>query len=407
MAIADRTGDWRRSAPAVLLVAFMVAMPLQFEWGAYRQIAPADFLLATYMIFQLPRLRHVARAWSIWQLALLPLFGFGVVVAAFQSGELTSYALLQKGVGLLVLFGLFACFVDFMRDWDRVQWILRVFVGAVLLHATLALGAQLLVYVGGPVIPLINEPYPGQRISGLVLDANAFGGLVALAFALHHLTAGTPSALLRGAWAWYGYLVLPTTLLLTFSRSSWLGLTFGLLVIMLLRPWIGGRALLTVAVPAAMLGPLILALIPNSDELVTRASSAASRVLIGEDALAGFLDHPFTGLGLGVYVDEYGIVVHNTALWFLSDFGAVGLGVFAGLVLTIAVWLVHAGRLAPPEYRPIALALLCGHAVMFGVSFGIEAFYQRHWWIVLAAAGAVHTLATAPEPGPAEQVPVR
>jgi putative inorganic carbon (hco3(-)) transporter len=78
--------------------------------------------------------------------------------------------------------------------------------------------------------------------------------------------------------------------------------------------------------------------------------------------------------------------------------------VFMGFIATVAVRLVLAWRLAPREFRTIPLALLCGHIVMFGVSFGIEAFYQRHWWLVFAATGAVYALVTTPAaaPGPDE-----
>lgn len=397
MVIADPPAAWRRSLPALLLVAYLVAMPVQFEWGTYRQLAPADVIIAGYLAVRLPQLRHVPRAWTTWHFALLPLLAFGMLVAVVRTGEITSYAWLQKGVGLLVLLATFACFVDVMRDWERLRWVLRMFLGAVLLHATVALGAQVLVYVGGPTLPLVNAPFPGERISGLVLDANAFGGLVALAFVLHHLTARTPSALLRDGWAWYAYLVLPVTLLLTFSRSSWLGLTVGLLVVTLVRPAVGGRALLQLVVPAAVLVPLVLLQIPDAAELVARPSTTASRVVIGEAAWQGFLEHPLTGLGLGGYVAEHGIVVHNTALSFLADLGPAGLAVFAALVLTVGARLVIARRLAPPAAAALPLALLGGHAVLVGVSMGIEAFYQRHWWLVLAAAGAAYALVRAPE----------
>jgi O-antigen ligase len=408
-AILDTSASWRRSTPALLLVAYFVAMPIQFEWGATRQIAPADIFIAAYLFIRAPQLRHVAKAWTPWQYALAPLFAFGMLVSAFRIGEITSYALLQKGLGLLVLFGLFTALVDFMQDRDRVIWLLRVFVGAVLLHATVALGAQLLVYIGGPTLPLINEPYPGQRISGLVLDANAFGGLLALAFVLHHLTVGTPAALLRGKWALIAYLVLPTTLLLTFSRSSWMGLAIGLFAIVLLRPWVGGRAVLRVVIPALVVVPLVLAAIPNSMDLVMRPGTTASRVAIGEVALDGFLENPIIGLGLGVYIERQGIVVHNTMLWFLSDLGAIGLVVFLAFIATVAVRLVMVWRLAPAEFRSVPLALLCGHIVMFGVSFGIEAFYQRHWWLVFAAAGAAYAVVTTRPavPSPADGVVTR
>ena len=85
--------------------------------------------------------------------------------------------------------------------------------------------------------------------------------------------------------------------------------------------------------------------------------------------------------------------MHNTALWFLSDLGLIGLAVFLALVVSVAVRLFSALPVASGELRPMVLALLCGHVVMAGVSLGIEAFYQRHWWLVFAAAGVATVLA--------------
>lgn len=392
MAIVESPAAWRRSLPAWLLIAYLVAMPIQIHWGASRQIAPADLLIATYLVVRLPRLRHAPAAWTNWHLALLPLLGLGLLVAVVRTGEITSYALLQKCVGFLVLLATFACFVDFMRDWERVLWVLRVFVGAVVLHAAVALTARVVVLIGGPIIPLINAPWPGDRISGLLLDANAFGGLTGLALILHLLTVGTPSAILRGHWVWVAYLILPATLLLTFSRSSWMGFIVGLLMVTFVRPRVGGRALRRATIPVVIGAPLLLTQIPNATQLVTRPSEIASRISIGEEAVFEFLENPVFGMGLGAYIDEYGIVVHNTLLWFLSDFGGIGLAVFVGFVLSFGVKLLLAQRTAPVEFHPLLLAIFGGHAFMCGLSFGIEAFYQRHWWLVLAAAGACFEL---------------
>lgn len=400
MPTAER--DWRWSLPALLLAAYLVTMPIQIEVGEYRQIAPADLFIAAYLAVRIPRMRHVPGAWTVWHIALLPLLGIGCLVAIVRTGELTSYALLQKGVGLIALLVTGACFIDFMRDWARVRWCMRVFVAAVLLHATLALTAQVLVYVGGPTLPLLNAPWPGERISGLVLDANAFGGLVALALVLHHLTAGTGSALLTGRWAWVGYAVLPITLLLTFSRSAWLGTCVALLTLTLVRPRIGGRTLAYGLAPIVVLVPLLLTQIPDSTDLVTRPSEISSRLLLGVEALQEFVHSPVVGIGLGVYVAKYGIVVHNTALWFLSDLGALGLAVFVALVAAVALRLVRDMATAPDDVRPLLLAVFCGHALMVGLSLGIEAFYQRHWWVLFAVAGACHVLSTQQVPDRAE-----
>lgn len=399
--MTERTPVRWWSPDALLLACYLLTMPIQIEWGDYRQIAPADAFIALYVALRLTRLRHVPGAWTLWHLALLPLLGLGCLVAVVRTGELTSYALLQKGVGLIALLVTGACFIDFMRDVDRVRWVLRVFVGSVVLHAGVSLAARIVVAAGGPVLPLVNQPWPADRIAGLVLDANAFGGLVALALVLHHLTAGTRSALLPGRWAWAGYAILPATLLLTFSRSAWIGLIAGLLTLLVVRPAIGGRTLLHAAVPAAVLIPVALLQIPDSAALISRPSEILSRLVIGAEALREYVESPLLGIGLGVYVSDYGIVVHNTALWFLTDLGVAGLAVFLALVVSVAARLVSALRTASDDLRPIILALLCGHAVMVGVSLGIEAFYQRHWWLVFAAAGVCTVLArSVPEQDP-------
>lgn len=388
-----------RSPELYLLGAYLFTMPIQFEVGDYRQVAPADLFVALYLLVRAGRLRHQAGAWTVWHLALVPLLGLGCLVAVVRTGELTSYALLQKYVGLIALLVTGACVIDYARDTERLRRVLRLFVGAVLLHATVALGARLLLMLGGPVVPLVNEPWPADRIAGLLLDANAFGGLVALALVLHHVTARTPGALLPGRWAVAGYLVFPATLLLTFSRSSWIGLTCGLLMLLAVSPRLGGRTVLYGVFPVAVLAPVALLLVPGSGALVTRPSEIASRVVIGVDALHDYVQSPVFGIGLGVYVSQYRIVVHNTMLWFLSDLGVVGLAVFLALVVSVAVRLLRALPSASPGLRPMLVALLCGHTVMVGVSVGIEAFYQRHWWLVFAAAGVATVLARTPGPG--------
>ena len=91
-----------------------------------------------------------------------------------------------------------------------------------------------------------------------------------------------------------------------------------------------------------------------------------------------------------------GEVAHNSAMWFLADFGVVGLLVF----LAFTGWFFAAGwkayRNAPASEKPLALALLAAHAAMFGLAMGIEAFYQRQWWVVFGLIGAAYCLTQRP-----------
>jgi putative inorganic carbon (HCO3(-)) transporter len=75
------------------------------------------------------------------------------------------------------------------------------------------------------------------------------------------------------------------------------------------------------------------------------------------------------------------VIIHNTAIWMLSELGIVGLIVFVGLCTKIALLLTSRIRTGSPPVRTLALALLAAHAAMFGLSLGIEAFYQRSWWL--------------------------
>jgi putative inorganic carbon (hco3(-)) transporter len=111
------------------------------------------------------------------------------------------------------------------------------------------------------------------------------------------------------------------------------------------------------------------------------------------DAIAAFTGHPLFGGGIGSFRLGEGEVAHNSAMWFLADFGLVGLTVFLGFVGWFFVKGWFAYRFAPTREQPVALALLLANAAMFGLAMGIEAFYQRHWWLVFGLIASVYSLA--------------
>ena len=96
---------------------------------------------------------------------------------------------------------------------------------------------------------------------------------------------------------------------------------------------------------------------------------------------------------MGSFFSAEGVVVHNTALWFLADFGILGLIVLIGYLGSFFTMSWYAYRHAPPREKPLVLALLLAHTAMVGLSMGIEALYQRHWWLVVALIGAGYSLA--------------
>lgn len=95
---------------------------------------------------------------------------------------------------------------------------------------------------------------------------------------------------------------------------------------------------------------------------------------------------PIFGVGLGVFHAKspawfgYPQVVHNTALWFLAEFGVVGLLVMGGIFLQLARYAI--AKQSPRLVRHALLLLLLAFALFSCVH---EIFYQRIFWLVLGA----------------------
>ena len=113
---------------------------------------------------------------------------------------------------------------------------------------------------------------------------------------------------------------------------------------------------------------------------------------------------PVVGIGLHGAFALHGRIVHNTLLWFLTEFGLFGLVAVSGLLGSYVVRALVARRELPPAHKAMPLALLAAFAGMIGVSMGIEAFYQRHWWVVMAGITACYAWGLSRHAGPADPV---
>jgi hypothetical protein len=240
-----RTGDAaaRRPVPlgTGLLTAYVFLLPVQVPLGSDR-VAPADLFLLAYLALWFPRVRHVPRGWSVWHGALVALFGTGLAVAFARTGAVSGYAVVQKSVGLLFLLVGYAVLLDHCADATSARRLLRWFVVAVVLNATVAMVVYLLQVAGVVSTTVIN--FDNARLAGLLVDPNAFGGLVVVALALHLWTARGPYPL----WHWRrgsvaAGLVLLGALVLTFSRSAWIAFVLVLLVALATQGRRGIRAL--------------------------------------------------------------------------------------------------------------------------------------------------------------------
>ncbi len=380
----------------ILLVAGYVALlPYLFEAGNHMNFAPADCFLLLALMLAAPQLTCRRSAWTIWHAGILLTFVLGSFVAALRFGGLERYELLNKDAGLLLPFLSYAAVTSIVTEWDDLRRILRIFTVGVVIENLVAVGGFLAAYFFGVATPFTR--YEGLRLSGMLLDPNAYGGLLVVALVICEGGSWGPAPLFNRPMLTFSRLTLTLGILFTFSRSAWLGLGFAFLVLSLVRPRVAIRPVLAgfVAAPGLLL-LLGSRFVPIFQEMASRPKQVQERFDLIHQALDIFVSHPLLGGGLGSFRAEAGEVAHNSAMWFLADFGIAGLTVLMAFLAWFftRAWLAY--RLAPERERPLVLALLLSHAAMVGVAMGIEAFYQRHWWLVLGLIGSAYSLAVRP-----------
>jgi O-antigen ligase len=246
-------------------------------------------------------------------------------------------------------------------------------------------------YFFGVANPFVR--YEGLRLSGMLLDPNAYGGFLVVTLVILEASSFGPAPLFGRTTLWISRVSLCLGILFTFSRSAWLALALSLMVFFVLRPRAAGRlvsaALIAIPCLFLVLGPRF---IPIFEAMASRPQQVQGRFDLIHDALAAFALHPLLGGGIGSFRLSEGEIAHNSAMWFLADFGIVGLAMFVGFLGWFFVKGWFAYRYAPPREQPVALALLLAHTAMLGLAMGIEAFYQRHWWLVFGLIASVYSL---------------
>lgn len=396
-AVSSSGAAFRPGLLSATLALYILFLPVQVRSPIGVRVAPSDAFLALWVVLGLGELRFPRSAWSVWHAGLVGIMAIGMVNAALTIGDITAYAIVNKGIGFLLLLASYAVITTFAVDLERIRWMLRLFLLGVLFHTALGIVAFVGDLLLGVDLPGMNT-YTG-RLSGMLVDPNAFGGLLVCAFALHVATGGSPRPLLHGWLAGLGTILLPIGILLTYSRSAWLGLVGVLLVATLFQPGL----LVRVAVVGSFAVVLTLAVLgPEYFEtmiaLAARPKQIGERVELASQAFEVFQQHPVLGVGVGGFWQLTGAGTHNTTLWFMTDFGIVGLAVFLGFIGWVGMRAVRGLHLAPPEERSLLVGLGLAHVALIGLSFGIEALYQRHWWLVMASIVAMHN-ALRREPG--------
>jgi putative inorganic carbon (HCO3(-)) transporter len=377
-----------------LLTCYLACLPIQIETnGAGFRFAPSDIFLILYLLCSASSLKFLRpRVFSGWHVALLFAFGLSTLTAALKTGRVNQYVVLNKDIGAVVLFLTYAVIAGESTSWRDVRSLLRTFILAVAFINTLALISYfgLSPWLANDFFKIV---YTG-RLSGMLIDPNAYGGLLAVTFAIHAMTYFSSKPIVGGTLGLYIVICLLTGVLYTYSRSSWISIGVIIVVLCAVRPKVGFSFILVIGTGLA--GIVVLAdqaYVDNMMYFAARPEQVESRVDTIARALPMFLKHPVFGVGLAVFAEDYGTIVHNTPVWFLTEFGLAGFVPLAGLYGWILLRGVRTYRIARAEEKSLVLGLILAHIAILGLSMGIEAFYQRHWWLTMAMVSAVSVLA--------------
>src|SRR6185295_12857047 len=170
--------------------AYIFLLPMQVETVQFN-VAPSDFFLFLAVPYGFARLRFVRGVWSVFHAALFSVVLLSVVTTSLAVGSMSSYVLI-KVTGLAILFGSYLCFTSAAVSWQAIRSFLQIFVIATTLHSALAVAA----FLAGFSAPWLN--YGTARVSGMLIDPNAFGGLVMVALVLQVVTQRAGAALVKG-----------------------------------------------------------------------------------------------------------------------------------------------------------------------------------------------------------------
>jgi O-antigen ligase len=379
----------------MLIIGALVALlPVQINLGESVHIAPSDLMLflaiggyaAGFGKFRINR-----SAWSIWHFGLLLSFAIGSFVALVKYDEIGRYVLFNKDIGLLVLFTIYAVISSFADSWERIRWILKILIISTALQNVVYFMLFLARRNTGLLIPYMDVG--DLRLNGMLIDANAYGGMLVLVLASHIVTYYSERPIVGGWLGLFTTVSLTVGVLLTYSRSSWIGVVLLLFLVLAIRPMTGlrliGLCILVALCMQRFMGP------DYAGEMQAMAlrDTASDRLTLIDEAIPMYWTSPAFGVGLGTFDRHMGIIIHNTTLWFLVEMGIFGFAWFVGF----GCWFLYKGvqgyKMANVANKPIVLGLIASCIAMIGLSMGIEALYQRHWWVVLSLITAVWSAA--------------
>lgn len=350
--------------------------------------------------------KGLRRHFSAVDLLLLVYLGITLISSFLFSPQLREslkfFFLMSFGV---VLYGFVVLLAADARTFTRAVWILIVVGAAASIFGILAwLAFPFGVNLGVQKYALDNfvtfSPY------GTLFDSNTLG-MYAMAATLLQVTLLLDADFSKyRAFLITGTVITLITVALSLTRVAWIGLAFGLFLVVLFSP----RRRWAIAIGGAAVGLVILALILNSALAgggSTLAEFSVARVLTSRSILFrmdayvrawnDFLARPLIGNGANVFAQNYTAPsgardwISNFFLMTLHDTGIVGLGILLLWLVWLARETYFALKNSRGARRTMLLALSIAYLALFLTYQGTTVFWLGFNWVYLGLirAGAL------------------
>ncbi len=365
-------------------------------------------LVVAIIVFRRLGMGHTPLPWS-------PPMWWGVLFIAWAllatPGALDLSAAMKQDAQLVGAFLFTLAVLAACSSLDRVR---------TLIGALLVVGSGVAAY-GLRDVSSVRSMFGGavvvNRAEGVFPQPNDLGAFAAilLMVALGWIF-GARSAIARASGL-AAAAVASVALALSLSRGAWVGTFLAGLFLLILLPQ-ARRALLTVGLPAVLLGSIALAVVdlpdaPQVEVVRERFQTFANpgdnpydnRPAIYREALREIGTDPWTGQGPGNFPTASAraaspsrtvgaIHAHNVLLTVASEIGLPGAGLLIGFTIALGVTLVRAVRRLA-DRRSAALIAGVGAALVAQLGQGIVDFNLRNPVLLLLAASLVGMILVA------------
>jgi Lysylphosphatidylglycerol synthase TM region/O-Antigen ligase len=387
------------------LIFFQLRLPVGYSRGltvnAADVLALTSFCLAVYFAWTHRFLDHIPRVIR-WGLSIIAaVLVFGAVVAWFRFGG-TNWGVVNRLLGFPILLGFVAAaglVVVVARERGR-NLIATTFVLSLLTIIATQLVAILIdtfVVALPPGFPTLRVGLLESPFDGFAQDRNAFTFQMLMAFAVLVAYRGIATGRAR-TWSTLAMVAIAVMIVMTRSRSGVLCLV-GAACVAVAMERLDARGLVRLALfglAALVAIALMLAVLPGPGDWI--ADRLRSSMIYHDDSeeerwgtiwdgIVLWLKYPILGGGLGAYVAQRlaaGInpqVIHNVPVWFLAEFGLVGLAAYLALIASILAWCLSQLDRFSTRHRAKAILFAVTVFVLMGLTHDI--FYQRAFWFML------------------------